>query len=144
MGILADIFIATPVDAVAYESLTANRPALIEQYRPAEYRNLTGLEFGSLWAILLDEPWEYERHKLKDVRLGKNGETWLLLFPAELVGLLIKIDEDDLAAIADRWSRTEELAMRRGGDEEELLRDLRRVAAESDKSGEGMYLWGSL
>lgn len=55
MGILADIFVAPPEDALAYEAAQDNRVRLIEKHRPAEYKNLTGLEFSSLWAILLTE-----------------------------------------------------------------------------------------
>mgnify|MGYP003647924491 CR=1 FL=1 len=144
MGILADIFIATPVDALKYESLVNDRPALIERYQPAEHRNLTGLEFGSLWAILVNEAWDYDEHKLIEVRFGEGGETWLLKFPGKPVNLLAAIRDDELQSIADRWSQTEELVMRGGDDTEKLLGDLRRLATESKKSGAKMYLWGSL
>ena len=144
MGLLADIFVAPPADALEYESLVQNKAALIEKYQPAEYRNLTGLEFGSLWAILMKEQWDYEKHKLAEIRFGEGGETWLMEFPSGLVSLLSSLDESELPGVAAQWAKTEELELRGGDDIADLLADLRRLAIRSIESGERMVLWGSL
>ena len=79
-----------------------------------------------------------------EIRFGEGGETWLLQFPEDLVKLLAEIPDDELRGITRRWSQTEELVLRGGDDAEKLLLDLRRLATESIRSGEEMYLWGSL
>lgn len=144
MGLLADVFVTPPDDALEYESLVQNRAALVEKYQPAEYRNLTGLEFGSLWAILTNEKWNYDKHKLKEIGFGEGGETWLMEFPSDLISLLSSLDDGELPAVAAKWAKTEELVLRGGDDVDELLADLRRLAIQSNKSGEPMFLWGSL
>ena len=144
MGLLADIFVAPPADALEYESLSSDRPALTEKYRPAEYRNLTGLEFTTLWAMLAGEEWSYEKHKLKEIRFSEGGETWLMQFPEPLVQLLAQLSESKVEKIAAAWSETDELQMRGGDDTAKLLRDLHILAKQSDESGQPMFLWGSL
>ena len=144
MGIIADFFVATPADALSYEASLSNRAASIEKYQPAEYRNLTGLEFGILWAMLEGEEWSLDKHDLVHVHFGEGGETWLMLFPEPLVALLAGIEESQLPVIAQRWSESEELSLWTPKDTLEVLKDVRRLALRSQEAGIGLYLWGSL
>ena len=144
MGIIADFFIATPADALAYEASLSNRAASIEKYQPAEYRNLTGLEFGILWAMLEEEQWSIDKHSLVQVHFGDDGETWLMLFPEPLVSVLAAIDDSQLPDIAKRWSEIEELSFWTPKDTLDVLKDVRGLALRSQETGTGLYLWGSL
>ena len=88
MALLADFFVAPMEDALQYEESLSNRPTSLQKYRPAEYTSLTGLELGILWAMLLGEEWDANRHMLTEVKFGDGGETWLFSFPRQLVELL--------------------------------------------------------
>ena len=138
------IIVATPADALAYEASLSDRAASIEKYQPAEYRNLTGLEFGILWAMLEGEAWNLDKHDLVHVHFGDDGETWLMLFPERLVELLANIEDSQLANVAQRWSEIEELSLWTPKDTLDVLTDVRRLALRSQETGIGLYLWGSL
>jgi hypothetical protein len=140
MGILADIFVSTEGDALLYDPLTG-RPA--DRYDVVQYKHFTGLEFGTLWAIIDGEKWDVKRHKLRHISHGDEGEQRLEAFPAELVAKLAALPVDDLDGLATKWGKTDELRC----DGETLLPvlvDLRRLANAAQASGRGMYLWGSL
>jgi hypothetical protein len=91
MGLLADFFVATPEDALAYGQC-GGRP-LSDRFQRAEYKNFTPLALEKLWAILRHETWDPKRHSLEHVCHAENGETWLFRFPSELVHLLSILDE---------------------------------------------------
>src|SRR5262245_37662175 len=92
MGILADIFIATPEAANDYEaSLSRERASHIAKYQPVEYKGLTTLEFGTLWGLIAGEKWDVEKHLLEDISYGEGNESWLCRFPPALVALLAGI-----------------------------------------------------
>ena len=76
MGILADIFVATREDALHYETIfLAEQKLPTDCYERVEYKGFTGLEFGTLWAIMAGKHgiltiicWKYLTH-------GEEGET---------------------------------------------------------------------
>jgi hypothetical protein len=147
MGILADIFVATPEAANDYAaSQLRGRPAHIAKYQPAEYKGLTSLEFGTLWALIAGVEWDAKKHMLEEVSYGEGNESWLCRFPPPLVELLAGLSDPDMERYAAAWAQTEELAMSgaTAGDVRPIVVDLRRLALAAKSSGRGMYLWGSL
>lgn len=142
MGILADVFVATPDDALRYEDVFMDEGDM-SPFERVEYNGFTSLEFGTLWAIVDGVEWDVARHTLSMVRAGDEGETWLERFPEDLVTSLAAVSEPSIAKIADAWGKTEELQCD-GAELRPVIDDLRRLAQSSKRSGKGMYLWGSL
>jgi hypothetical protein len=141
MGILADFFVATPADALEYESLLMAQEPLPESFFRAEYKGFTSLELGFLWAILEQTEWDVAKHGLEHVAHGEEGETWLERFPEEFVGFLAALTNETV--IAERWAEHEELACG-ASDLIPVLLDLQRLAIQARDSQKSMYLWGSL
>lgn len=144
MGILCDLFVNTRDEALAYESTTTqNRNERLKRFSPAEFKGLTSLEFGTLWAILANEEWDVEKHMLIDLAFGEANESWLHEFQDEYVGLLSKLDSNAINSAAEAWSKTEELEC--SADEVrpviEALSHLSKLAIANNK---GLYMWGSL
>lgn len=65
MGLLCDLFVNTRDEALAYESTTTqDRDIRLKRFSPFEFKGLTSLEFGTLWAILANEEWDVRRLSL--------------------------------------------------------------------------------
>lgn len=144
MGILSDIFVSTAEDALSYEAqLRGDVEPAPMRYEVAQYRRLTGLQFGTLWAILEQEQWNVDKHMLRHITHSEAGETWLEEFPTPLVSLLAGLNEQSIVSTAARWGATEELGWP-PRDAIPVLEDLRRLSLMSLSSGKGMYLWGSI
>jgi hypothetical protein len=142
VGLIADFVVATPDDALQYESLVQGpRPLPPDCFERAEYKNFTPLALEMLWAILQHEKWDSRRHSLDHV--FHTDETWLMRFPDELVNLISLLDEATATRAADIWARAKEVP----GNSDELkpvLRDLKHLAIQAQKSGRSLYLWVSL
>ena len=147
MGIITDIFVATPEGAADYAaSQLRGRPAHIKKYQPAEYRGLTPLEFSSLWALIAGEEWNSKKHMLAEVSYGDGNESWLFSFPEPFVRLLANLSEKQVDQYSIEWAKTEELQLSGSTPAEvrPIIVDLRRMAKSALASGQPMYLWGSL
>jgi hypothetical protein len=145
MGILADIFVASPDAASDYAaSQLRGRAAHIAKYQPAEYKGLTSLEFGTLWALIAGEDWDVKKHMLEEISYGDGNESWLCRFPEPLVVLLAALTDAQVDKYAAAWSKTEEMSGSTASDLRPIIVDLRRMARASTSSGKDMYLWGSL
>lgn len=140
MGILADIFVATEDEAFAYESAIGTED--IEKYERAEFKGLTDLEFGILWAILEKEEWNAEKHMLEEIDF--NDEAMLVQFSEDLIALINAIDEQGFDIILDEWLEVEELSGCAREDIRLVLNDLIRLANSAASSKRGLYLWVSL
>lgn len=140
MGILADIFVATEDEALAYESAIGTED--IEKYERAEFKGLTDLEFGILWAILEKEEWDAEKHMLEEIDF--NDEAMLVQFSDELIALINAIDKQRFEIVLDEWLAGEELSGWQREDIRVVLNDLIRLAKSAESSKRGLYLWGSL
>jgi hypothetical protein len=141
VGLIADFVVATPEDALQYASLLDDgKPLPRDRFQRAEYKNITPLALGMLWAILRHEPWNVRRHWLEHVSHTEDGERWLFRFPDELVHRLSALNEADQSRIADAWLRTKEVR----GELRPILRDLQRLATQTEMTGKSLYLWGSL
>lgn len=144
MGILSDIFVATAEDAASYESImVAEEEHPSDKYEVVHLKGLTTLEFGTLWAILLEQEWDAERHMLANLTHGDEGESWLDQFPSDFVGLLASLDDQRSRSAAAAWAETEEMGCE-ASDVAPILTDLKRLAKRAQSTGRGLYLWGSL
>lgn len=144
MGLLCDLFVNTHDEALAYESTTTqDRDARLKRFSPVEFKGLTSLEFGTLWAILANEEWDVEKHMLIDVAFGEGNESWLHQFQDEYVRLLSKLDGNAVSSAAEAWSKTEELACS-GDDVRPVVEALVHLSKEAIATNKGLYMWGSL
>ena len=147
LGILADLFVATPPEAAIYEeTLLRDYTAAEEQYAPVHFRGLTDLNFSILWAILLEEEWDLKRHALTTIKLEEPGETWLFQFPQPFCEKLAALSDEEVNNVVQAWVATEELTLGRWTVDDvipiiERLRDLSKHAVTSEDS---LFLWGSL
>jgi hypothetical protein len=147
MGILADLFVATPDLANDYAmSQLRSRAAHIKRYAPVEFRGLTFLEFGKLWAVLAGEKWQLKAHMLQMVDFGDGHESWLCRFPDTFVGLLVSIPDSKVDEYAAAWARTDELSASgfTPQDTRKIIVELVRLANQARSTQSEMYLWGSL
>ncbi|MEL7023272.1 MAG: hypothetical protein AAGL69_05955 [Pseudomonadota bacterium] len=147
MGILADLFVATPAEATAYEaSLLQSSPGIEVQYDPKQFRNVTDINFSILYALVEDEPWNLEKHRLKLIHLGDDGESWLFELPRELCEKLAKLSDQELDDLTTAWAATEEfvIAQWTASDVAPLTEALRELSKRAIESERGLYLWGSL
>ena len=142
MGILADIFVASPDAAQAYESaVQAGDPG---QYERVEFGDATPLEFGQLWAIVEDAPFDAERFLLEDATPDGAGESWLYRFPQPFVQELAALDDASLAGVVDQWCELDELSGADPDDVLPVLTEIRQLATSALASDRGLYLWGSI
>ncbi|MFT3736406.1 MAG: hypothetical protein QM776_15540 [Rhodocyclaceae bacterium] len=144
MGLLADFFVATPAEALRYAN-RLSEPDEGEEIEkllaPAQYKGCTGLELGTLWAILEGKEWDVGKHMPEDVAVGDDEESWLYRFPDELTGLLAEADRDAIETAAITWAKTEELDC----DPEDIkpvLADLQLLARDAISKHKAVYLWG--
>jgi hypothetical protein len=145
MGILSDIFVSTPEDAVKYEAilLASQNKLPKDRYERVQYKGLTSLEFARLWAIMDNRPWTMESYWLDNVQHTDDGSSSLDHFPDILVAKLAKWDDHLLSPTADEWGKTEELQSD-GATLLPILTDLRRLARVAQQTTRSMYLWNSL
>lgn len=144
MSILADFFVATPDDARKYAAPGSFRDeALKVRIAPAEYKNFTTVEVGTLWAILSREEWSVSRYDLLDESLEGEEESWLFKFPQPLVQMLGTATKSELSLANQKWAETEELSCS-PSDLLPVTLNLQRLAKKSVATGNPMYLWGSV
>lgn len=141
MSIRADLFVATRQDAPQYEASLrrGEKPPFSEVHVSG---HLTGLEFGTLWAILERQPWDLERHMLMDLSPEEGGDTWLNEFPGQFTELLAALDDKSAEEALVSWAATEELQCN-PGDLRPGLAALRTLARSALQQGNAVFLWGS-
>lgn len=143
MGILADLFVATPDDALAYHDLMLDGAITPDRFDRAEFKGLIDLYFGELWAILNNEPWNFEAHHLEEIYVKDQGEVWLFRFPEPFVARLKSLNAADIPRAAKAWASTEELRAWELADVIPVVRALVRLSMVAER-GSNLYLWGSL
>jgi hypothetical protein len=146
LGIFSDFFIADPDEALRYANRIDDADGGEEIERllnPFQYKGITALEIGTLWAILEGKAWEVKKHMPVDVYFGEEGESWLYSFPDALTKLLASADEDALASASVQWAKTEEIDCA-PAELMPLLNDLRSLARHAVSNGKSVYLWGCL
>jgi hypothetical protein len=140
MGILADLFAATDANARKYEERLLSRN-LGDEYDRAEFKGLTDLNFGMLWALIDGVEFDFDKYSLEEVIPPE--ESWLFRFPPVLVQKLEGLTESDVDKFAESWARTEELACQ-PSDVRPIIEQLVRLAGISKRRSLGLFLWGSL
>jgi hypothetical protein len=142
MSLLCDFLVTAPQNALEYPNLLmAESPVPPDQFEVVQFKNLTGLELGFLWAHLEHQKWDVKRHKLEHTWHDEEGSAWLERFPDELVRLLARLETPD--SLAALWVQHEEI----GHDVHDLvsvLDDLKHLAQLAQASQKSLYLWGSL
>jgi len=147
MGILADLFVATPPEAAVYEeTLLRDIAAAEEQYDPAHFRGLTDLNFSILWAMLLEEKWDLNKHALTTIRLEEPGETWLFQFPQSFCEKLAGLSDEEVRSVSEAWAASEELTLDRWTVDDVLpvVERSRELSKRSINSDDALFLWGSV
>jgi hypothetical protein len=144
LGILTDLLVASSSDALLYnESAETRESPPPDRFERVEYKHFTGLEFGTLWAIMDGAKWDVHRHTLRHITHGDEGESWLEEFPAALVATLAALDDSRVAGLAEAWGETDELKWMSGGLDE-VIANLVRLARMTEREGKGLFLWGAL
>jgi hypothetical protein len=136
MAILTDIFVSSPNEAAKYDGI--NHGAVIEL---VQFKGLTNLEFGTLWAIIEGKEFDFDQHALES--LTPAEETWLLRFPISFVQELVALTPPRIREIAESWANTDELQWE-SSEAEEVVVELVRLAKFASATSQGLFLWGSV
>lgn len=146
LGMLAEFFVADPTEAMRY----VNRMDELDEgeeieclVKSVQFNGVTGLEIGTLWAILESTQWDVKKHMPIDVDIDEEGESWLCRFPDELTRLLASSDEGGLASASEQWAKTEELNCD-PADLLPLLEDLQSLSQQAVAKGQSIYLYSCL
>ncbi len=140
MAILTDIFVSSPEDAPRYESLQrAGR--LDGLFEVVQFKGLTNLEFGTLWAIIDGEQFDFDKHAFESLAPQKN--TWLLRFPTSFVQKLAALTPTAVDEAAESWAAADELQWE-PSEAKEVIVELVRLAKLAASSSKGLFFWGSL
>ena len=141
MGQLADVFIAEPEDALAYEDLQNKGELPADRFERAEFKGLSDLELTTLWALMQNEEWDLDQHNLEVI--GEPGETWLFRFPSTFIEALASLNQADISRVAPLWADTEELQWE-PSEAQEVIEELVRLARLARDTSKPLFLWGSL
>jgi hypothetical protein len=146
VGIIADFFVATPAEAERYATCFEDDDGgggIRELLMAREWKGITDLSVGTLWAILAGVDWDVNKHMLEEALIGEEGEFWLFRFPDELTSLLAGASAELLASATGAWAKTDEM----GWDPQELqpvVEDLHGLAKRAIAEQKAVYLWGCL
>jgi hypothetical protein len=140
MGVLCDLFVADPADAPKYEELM-DTPEAGSFFQVAQWKGLTTLEFGTLWAILEGKPFDVHRHEFQSLRTDED--RWLCRFPRPYVGILAGLKAADIRKASVEWAATEELRWE-PSEAEEVIESLADLAGQASDLQKGLFLWGCL
>lgn len=139
MAILTDIFVSTSSDAQRYQSFHPKRSG--GPFELVQFKGLTNLEFGSLWAIIDGEEFDFDKHALESLAPQEN--TWLFRFPPAYVQKLAALTPATIEDVAATWADTEELQWD-PSEAQEIVIELVRLAKLASTPGKGLFFWGSL
>jgi hypothetical protein len=141
MGLLSDIFISDPNDALAYGDVNAKNKINSDRYQSVKFKRLTNLEFSTLWAIIKNEEWDISKHDLE--MMSDMGESWIFKFPDAFIADLASLDEKSITKFADLWAKTEELQWK-PSETKEVIAEVVKLANLVKNSPKSLYLWVSL
>ena len=103
MAILTDIFVSTQSDAQRYQSLQPKRSG--GPFELVQFKGLTNLEFGTLWAIINGEEFDFDKHALESLAPQEN--TWLFRFPPAFVQKLSALTPAaSMEEVSPAWAET--------------------------------------
>jgi hypothetical protein len=144
MGILSDLFVATPEQAARYAERISeldNGDAITKLLKPLQLKSFTGLEMGTLWAILEGVTWNVDKHMLEDVQNDQCSGLWR--FPHELTRLLACANMAAMESACLAWADTDELQCS-PSELLPVLRGIQALAVRASREGNSLYLWVSL
>jgi hypothetical protein len=139
MAILTDIFVSSPADAQRYESMRPKRSG--GPFELVQFKGLTNLEFGTLWAIIEGEKFDFDKHGLES--LAPQEETWLFRFPTRYVQELAALTPAAIEDVASTWADTDELQWS-ASEAKKVIVQLVRLAKLASSPSKGLFFWGSL
>jgi hypothetical protein len=139
MGVLAEVYLATASDALAYDQ----NPQAMASER-AEFKSLSDTHLAQLWAILRGESQEASLDLLGQFSClftSSSKNRFIYQFPKEFVTLLTESDDDTtIEQAAEQWAATEELSCELD-EAQSIIEDLINLAWLSVSSKKAMYLW---
>src|SRR5215469_17701406 len=139
MGVLADVYLSNPSDALAYD----DNPQRFASER-AEFKSLSHLHLAELWAILRGGPLETVvdlAGRIKCIFTSSTENRFVYQFPSEFVTLLTDSDDDStIEQAAEQWAATEELSCE-PDEARSIIEDLINLAWLAKSSKKSMYLW---
>jgi hypothetical protein len=136
MGILTDIYIASPSTAVAFD---ADRKPFREVTLSA--KGITDLELSTLWAVYRGEEWDVKLlEDFEQLLFRDGGERLVIALPESLVSYLAESDEAKMETVGEQWGQTEEME-RHADDVEEYLASLVELAKRARSNQMRLYLW---
>ncbi|NBE84126.1 hypothetical protein [Micromonospora rubida] len=156
MGVLYDYFRAADDEAVAALMAATNGGPLVGPAAPAEADvvEAKGVDpsvvLGQAVSLALDVPWAVD---LVGDRLiwpdaaaaqAEHDGPWVVRLGDRVRDVLAAVAEDRLPALADRWSRIEELSWGEPAGMLPVLRLLVGLARRAQASGQHLYCWMSL
>ena len=139
MSLLSDFYVASPEEAVRYDT-DHNIPGI----ERAAFKGLTYEECANLWAILQNsDPTPAHSDAFESILVVGGGQRLINRFPAEFVALLAALDGAASSAAAAKWVQTGELAYLscKPSDVLPIIQALSRLARAAQQSGKSLYLW---
>ena len=139
MSLLSDFYIASPENAIRYDTDRG-----LPEFERAEFNDLTYDELANLWAVLQNsEPTPDHSKAFDSVLVVDGGARLINRFPSEFVALLAVLDESSASAAATKWVQTGELAYMgcSPSDVMPIINAASRLARNAQESGKGVYLW---
>lgn len=136
MSILADIFVATPEQALAYDGTEKN-----DNIERIELTDVTELELAILWSVVEEIEFDFDEHELEFI--DNTDDISLYRFPDSLIFLLSRLTKDDIEKFAAIWADTEEMQWS-PEQAQEALTSLVNLAQKALDQAKSIYLWSSL
>lgn len=168
---LGDIFVSSRRDALRYERLMGSKAIATPRFELLEWKGISDLDVSVLWAVILNERYDPQRHKLFDLvfhshsttTLGKlrmkaavlramfkeliGGEvsvTFLHAFPPELVNSLAQLPTEKVPSVAEAWRQALEKPTDRNAEFVEGLHQLISLGVIAKSRSRSIYLWSSV
>lgn len=141
MGLLAEFFVATEVEAMQY----SGDPGCPDSHK-ALYKRFTEVELETLYDITLGKSVSDDdetSHEFKVVKVVDDGEQVTTELLPDLIARLANASDETLESWAGTWGATTEIQ----SDADAVLpvlQDLRRLAIMAQSESKSVYLWNCL
>lgn len=74
-----------------------------------EFSGMTDLDISNLYAIILDEAFDFDKHELEVLEVADDIDFELFELPKNLINELASLSQSELKHIAKLWAETDEL-----------------------------------
>lgn len=136
MCIIADIFLASPEQAEAYNGV--EKDDTIERI---ELTNITELELAMLWSIIDQTEFDFDEHELEFIDDRDNAAIYR--FSDSFIFLLSRLTKEDIAQFSSAWSDEQE-TQSPAEQSQHVLTELVNLARKALDRGKSIYLWSAL